>query len=70
MGETIEHQPDNDQDEDDRSEHRTKSVPPEPHSLMADIDAALDKMYIVTVRLRIAGGYKTPPSQPITNFRS
>ncbi len=26
-----------------RSEHRTKSVPPELHDLMADIDAALEQ---------------------------
>jgi len=26
-----------------RREHRTEPVPPEPHSLVADVDAALDK---------------------------
>ena len=38
-----------------RGEHRTKTVPPETHRLMADVDAALKQQILdLTERQRIA----------------
>jgi len=37
------------------SEHRTEPVPPEPHRLMADVDAALEQQILdLTQRKRVA----------------